>query len=424
MIVSSNPIDQNRIKHSTAIDFLRILATLIVFMLHTTIFTTHYVDLWGSKWPAVFIFKTPAWAGVWIFFILSGYLIGKGWVNQSYKLTIKGASNFYLKRITKVLIPTWFFIFLCCVLVFPEFVLENPTVIVRFLTLTYNGNPGVDGVGATWYIFSIMQLYLIAPIIYFLLEKINKKSSNLLIIVLVFIVIAGMLYRVMLFKIGADWSSLVYTPSFSNLDLFTSGFILSYITNNKTKITFANQLTEIIIHKIKLSRLKSGSVILLMALIIINCWLYFTDQIFIYQYILPSVYIFIVCFYLFVFEYCHSILGRSKFAAIDVIKFGASNLMHFLSNISFEFYLFHSLVLNRIIRAFTIISPIAFHVKVLIYAAIFTVILAYGYSKIIKRNIPRSNDSRSSLHLLLEKLHTFITSHFAHKKTRLCTKPK
>ena len=47
------------------LDYVRVIATLMVFMLHTLIFTSQKVgvDL-NEYFRRLFIFKAPAWAGV------------------------------------------------------------------------------------------------------------------------------------------------------------------------------------------------------------------------------------------------------------------------------------------------------------------------------------------------------------------------
>ena len=55
-------------RNVNAVDYIRVIATLIVFMLHTAIFTATITD--GNIWIELkryFFFYTPAWAGVWIF---------------------------------------------------------------------------------------------------------------------------------------------------------------------------------------------------------------------------------------------------------------------------------------------------------------------------------------------------------------------
>ena len=161
------------------LDYVRVIATLMVFMLHTLIFTSQKVgvDL-NEYFRRLFIFKAPAWAGVWIFFILSGYFAGKGFAENKYTLNMRGILRYYILRFIKIGIPTYFFVFLCCTLLYPDFIFSDKYVLLRMMTFTYNGVPGLDGIGATWYVSSLMQMYLIVPGIVFLLEKIKTVMKN------------------------------------------------------------------------------------------------------------------------------------------------------------------------------------------------------------------------------------------------------
>ena len=88
-------------------------------------------------------------------------------------------------KLVKIGVPTLFFCFLICVLIFPDFAVNNKMALVNILTFTYNGTVAVDGIGATWFVSTIMQLYLIAPILsYFTykLKKINKGYIHILIL--------------------------------------------------------------------------------------------------------------------------------------------------------------------------------------------------------------------------------------------------
>lgn len=60
------------------LDYVRVIATLMVFMLHTLIFTSQKVgvDL-NEYFRRLFIFKAPAWAGVWIFLFFQDILRGR-----------------------------------------------------------------------------------------------------------------------------------------------------------------------------------------------------------------------------------------------------------------------------------------------------------------------------------------------------------
>lgn len=80
------------------LNFLRVVAFFMVFFLHT--FPSSKIDF-----SFCFIFHTPAWGGVFIFFILSGYLIGKGFFAGKYENTFKGSLKFILQRFIKIAPP-------------------------------------------------------------------------------------------------------------------------------------------------------------------------------------------------------------------------------------------------------------------------------------------------------------------------------
>lgn len=55
-------------------NFLREVALLCVIGLHTVcVISAVYPEI-----PHSWLFNTPAWLAMWIFFFLSGYLLGKG----------------------------------------------------------------------------------------------------------------------------------------------------------------------------------------------------------------------------------------------------------------------------------------------------------------------------------------------------------
>ena len=57
-------------KKLQSICILRICAALTVFFLHTWIVTNNLAGI-NNTWDKLFFLKTPAWGGVWIFFVIS-----------------------------------------------------------------------------------------------------------------------------------------------------------------------------------------------------------------------------------------------------------------------------------------------------------------------------------------------------------------
>ena len=197
------------------INFLRTLGTLMVFGLHTYVFSSQRGFCYDNR---TWFLQTPAWGGVWIFLFISGYLSGKGFYMKKYQMNFKGICSYYWGRFFKVALPTLIYIYMCCVLIQPDFIKNNPIFISKILTLSYDGNPSFDAIGGTWYVSTLMGLYLVAPFLFlclqFLADKIKEyKYKNLLwIILLIIIASLGLIARLYLLNQGVDWSSRVYVP--------------------------------------------------------------------------------------------------------------------------------------------------------------------------------------------------------------------
>lgn len=217
------------------LDCLRVAAFFIVFMLHTKITTNVIVG--AEKWEAkYFFFYMPAWAGVWMFFLLSGFLTGQRLLKDDADLTDLGILRFALEKIVKIGFPTWFFIFIIALIGFPDYLFDWK-LLLRWLTFSYNGTPGVIGIGATWFVSTIMQLYFMAPFFCRWIRKLSqRKNGNYLCMgIFLLICILELAGRVFAYRIGLDWFGLVYTVSIVNLDLFFGGILCNVFCKSKKK---------------------------------------------------------------------------------------------------------------------------------------------------------------------------------------------
>jgi len=310
------------------IDFLRVTAVMMVFLLHVFL-----GPLRDQTNPLIFLLRTPAWAGIWIFLFISGYLIGKGFFEQRYELTMNGVLRFFWSRFLKIAPIYYVFCFLVGYFLSYDFMVANPKVILHILTFTYNGAPGVTGIGATWYISTVMQLYLLSPFLYFLVRKMNNKYTQLSLFLL--IVVAGLLLRLFLLHLGADWYSKIYTLSLSNIDIFACGLLLNALLqeNRLSSKRHAGLLTKV------------TAVSCLVSLIAVNCYLSFQNTpslTTVYQYYLPSAYIIVCSFYVLAFSSSSPhVAGNEPFSWRAVLG-NPLRLIDGLSIISLEFYLCHS----------------------------------------------------------------------------------
>ncbi len=355
-------------KKLQSVCILRTCAALMVFFLHTWIVTDRLAGI-NHTWDRLFFLKTPAWGGVWIFFVISGYLAGRGFLLGKYHLSIKSILYFYLDKLIKVGIPALFFVFIVCVTVYPDFIPSNPGVLAALLTFTYNGNPGIDGIGATWFVSTVMQLYLLTPVLYCLLKKLNTRLSGQTAhtAILIGIIAAGCFYRILLYKSQMSWYSWIYTPSIANLDLFLAGFQMNYLSCQNKKEGTSHTTGNLLL------------ILLLLSLVTFNSYLYFfgengsgnQDFLSVYQYIMPSVYAAFIGIFLYFFT-------EKEWSDTENLF---ERLLNWFNGISFQFYLWHSLILARIYPNIKLSTPIAFHLKLIAAAFVITSVLAIFYTK-------------------------------------------
>jgi len=346
--------DTNIVEPKNNIDifyFLRAIAILCIFGMHSVIST-------GYRYIYSWFFYTPAWGGVWTLFVLSGYLIGKGFYKNKYGKDIQGILNFYLNRIIRIIPLYLFFIFIVFLFISPQsFIQYNYKIIVPLLTLTYNADPDC-AVGATWFISTIMQLYFLAPLAYkFIFEKIKKHNF----IIILSIVLAGLGWRLIANFFKLDHLKIVYMPFYSNLDLFFAGFALNSITQKSFDSNIKKYLRPI-------------SIIAFFALIITNTYCVSIWKMWIYRYIFPSLYLVINLLIIYSFDSVDKV--KNKPLDFKNILKNPLRLIEAFGIISFPFYLFHSDVLGTFTKFFDYYHGNSYLVRIMLTVFTLTTILS------------------------------------------------
>lgn len=313
----------NFFKKIDIFNFLRGFALLCVIGLHTyCVINPEYPEI-----PHSWIFNTPAWLAMWIFFFLSGYLLGKGFYNGKYEFSTQGILKFYKSRLIKIL-PMYLLLLLVLFIFYnPMWFIENPVKVLNMFTFTLGNKDTIIGVGATWFISTIMQLYLLAPFGYKLLSKYNKNKFALLVLILAL----GIGYRLLadLFKI--DYEHWVYTFSLANLDLFFGGMFMNAIT----KVSPDNKLK---------SYLRPISLLALFTIIFL--WMFPTIHVssWLYRYCYPT----FTLASLFLIVWAHDYKDKPRPEPLDLLTLLKKpyRIVEYLGIISFTFYLYHSNVLE------------------------------------------------------------------------------
>jgi len=291
---------------------------------------THARTVIGQTTPGItfpWFINTPAWGAMWIFFAISGYLLGKGFYAGKYDVSSgSGMIDFYLGRFIRIAPSYYLLLLIIFLFVNPVwFASISGTDILHLLTFTYTGSPGIVGVGATWFISTIMQLYLLSPLVYrFFLSKIPQKFTFATIIALVVI---GFMLRLHLQNTVIDWNT-VYISSWCNLDIFFAAMLLNAITINAKDHDWRKYL-------------KPTSLLLFFGFIILNT--YYISQskhIGSYQYKYPTIYLMLTMLVIYAFDY----VGRVRSSALSWtnIRRNPLRLIDGLALISFSAYLYHS----------------------------------------------------------------------------------
>lgn len=368
-----------------ALNMLRVMATFTVFMLHTLSASGMKLGLYYTilDWKWVAALNTPAWAGVWILFILGGYLAGKSFATGRYEYTLKDTGRYYLTRIKKTYIPTMVFIFVFCIFKNPSWLIDDPKVLLQMLLLTYNGKPGLSGEGHLWFVFPMMMLYIIVPLASYIMEKLSKKVPSFVFIVLAAVVAAaGLTYRLLAVENGLDWYSYVYTSAYGNLDLFLSGLIFSFFTRNRKE---GNKKLRTV------AKIIAGVAIVLM--IEINCHVSMLGKNYVYKYIFPTIYIIICLFYFFAFDYERE--KKNALPTLSNIRKNPLRIIDWFSGISLYFYIFHALVYNqyKMIMAEKDFLHLFLY---LLFVLVMSTVLGYGFSRIFrykKKTVPKKAEN-------------------------------
>ena len=111
--------------------------------------------------------RSSPWAGVWIFFTLSGYLMGKGFERRRYALDGAGVRNFYRNRLLRIVPVYMAAVVLFAVFVQPEVWLpRNAWQMAQLAVFDFRGNTPFVAVGALWSVCTEVQFYLLAPFLF------------------------------------------------------------------------------------------------------------------------------------------------------------------------------------------------------------------------------------------------------------------
>lgn len=211
---------------------LRAMACFIVMLGHgtTILFVPDDIGRQATSSRAFWLLMPMPWAGVWIFFTLSGYLMGKAFFTGRYHFSRKGILHFYRNRLLRIAPLYYFAILLSVLFLHPDALLPAKLkILIIELLFDYEGTRAGGVIGLLWSVATEMQFYLMVPVAAFFLSKAASRFSVLPVaaIALVF----GLAYRLAVAHFagidGPVWVVTVYCPLLGNLDIFALGMLTS-----------------------------------------------------------------------------------------------------------------------------------------------------------------------------------------------------
>jgi len=206
------------------LDTLRALAIALVLMSHYQGFVSHA--------PTFGFMGTIGWAGVDLFFVLSGYLIGNQLLAPAARGDHLDLTTFFARRLLRTL-PNYYAV-LAVYLLLPDSPIAGKSMAPVWQFLTFTQNFGLN-YGETfthsWSLCIEEQFYLVFPLAVLVLVG-SGRSPRLLWCALFAAIGTGMTVRGMAFMDGMDaFAAPVYYSSFSRFDELLPGVAIAMLKN-------------------------------------------------------------------------------------------------------------------------------------------------------------------------------------------------
>ncbi len=290
------------------------LLLMVRGILAISVLVWHFVGYAGTIPPLINI---PGRTAVWIFFGISGYVMGYGFFNKKYSFTKESLVSFYKARFFRIY-PLFILISIISALfiyyktnIFP---INQNNLVRELFMLQFNHSYSLSGV--FWTLGIEVQYYLIAPLLSYLI--ISFLDNKIILAVLVY----GILVLIVplsnyFFGFELDSRNLV-----GNLSHFFMGMMGCFY-----------------VQKYRYRILNLNGVLLVIILLFLSNYLYHTKQA--YYFVFGSFFIDIIILALI---FLHQNFNNSEFS--DMLRIG--RLFILSGTISYGIYAWHPLILESI----------------------------------------------------------------------------
>jgi peptidoglycan/LPS O-acetylase OafA/YrhL len=192
---------------------------------------THY-NGFVSQAPTFGVMGSIGWAGVDLFFVLSGYLIGNQLLAPAARGESLGLRTFFARRLLRTL-PNYYAV-LAVYFLLPDSPIAGKSMAPAWRFLTFTQNIGMhygETFTHSWSLCIEEQFYLVLPLVVLALVG-GRRSPRLLWCAIVAAIGAGMTVRGLAFLDGKDvFAAPVYYSSFSRFDELLPGVAIAMLKN-------------------------------------------------------------------------------------------------------------------------------------------------------------------------------------------------
>lgn len=170
------------------VTILRGIAALIIITIHAPLPASQI------NAPVGITIATTGFIGIYAFFFLSGFILGKRYLEGKYTVSFHGILTFYWKRFRKIA-PLYYLVVLYIFFQAPSTTLEKIPELIRLFTFTASEKIRLSPASYLWFISTIMQMYIIAPFGFIGLDFLKKKTLRFRILLSVSVLILGAVIR-------------------------------------------------------------------------------------------------------------------------------------------------------------------------------------------------------------------------------------
>lgn len=323
------------------LDAIRVLACVMVIVMHSPMPVSD--SSWGVVLTLVSYFTAPC---IGLFFMVSGALL------LPVELSTR---DFLMKRLSKMLYPTlcWSLFYIGCNVV--KGATDGAGVLTSLLALPFTA----QGHGVLWFMYTLIGLYLLAPVVSPWLKLINERTLRFYLLLWGVTLCVPFLSLAFNIQINAEYMLFYFSG-------YAGYFLLGYYLH-----TYVKNLSG----GVKKTCLFSVLGVLVVLVPPVLCKLFHWEVDFYSLFWYLSIGVATMCLFWFVLLRCFHLLNQSNRLTLALAE---------LSKMSFGIYLVHIFIMRDILWHWSFMASLSVWIQIPV-CSVLTLALSYGVVKLISK---------------------------------------